>query len=226
MNATTTNETDTIDAIRNAAEAILDDAGYGVGGDTLSITRDTIAEFQAVWGQGKVRMMHYYEIDCGGLVSGEVVVEAGAPDENGLVVMGVAEYNRQFSRTGRACRGRENYHEGYDVTSRGDCVVLHPACMGFDSAHVQDALGITLSSPDDRRWEMQSDILGTDAEPATTVQILATAASLNDESPDADVCCDTRAHQELFGIIIWLVVGCLAAGAVWGGIVAVKHWIG
>ena len=44
--------------------------------------------------------------------------------------------------------------------------------------------------------------------------------------PDADVCCDTRAHQELFGIIIWLVIAVAVAAAGWGVIAAVKYWLG
>jgi hypothetical protein len=43
-----------IDDLREQAEQIFDAAGYGTSQDTIANTRETIADFQAVWGEGKV----------------------------------------------------------------------------------------------------------------------------------------------------------------------------
>lgn len=41
-----------IDDIREQAETILDDAGYGVSQKTIANTHETLADFIAVWGEG------------------------------------------------------------------------------------------------------------------------------------------------------------------------------
>lgn len=85
-------------------------------------------------------MKHFYEIYRGGACSGEVVVVGGAPDNDGCLVMTDAEYDASFVYPGRGMRGCSNYHEGYDVTSSGGVVVVHPASIPFNDQRIQRAL--------------------------------------------------------------------------------------
>jgi hypothetical protein len=74
-------------------------------------------------------MMTYYEVYPGGVIAGEVVIETEAPSVDGVVILTEDEYDGSFSPVGRELRGDARYRRGYDVTTYGGRVALHPATM-------------------------------------------------------------------------------------------------
>lgn len=77
--------------------------------------------------------MNHYEIYPGGVIAGEVVISTRRPmRDDGTVLMTEDEYNTSFGGATRRQRGNSSYHEGYDASSHGGLVLLHPKRMHID----------------------------------------------------------------------------------------------
>jgi len=86
-------------------------------------------------------MANYYELYPGSKHGGEVAIETDVePDDYGCILLTEEQYSAGFRTNCRERRGRDDYHEDYDVSVYNGHCALFPQEMGFDHPHVEQLL--------------------------------------------------------------------------------------